>query len=57
VITARTDYLKAGIVSSKVADDSGDVNVHGTIPTAWVELGMLLLNLVVWLNAAAVLAG
>lgn len=35
------------------ADDSSGVNVHGAIPTQWVKLGMVLLNLVVWLNAAA----
>jgi hypothetical protein len=39
------------------ADDSSDVNVHGWMPTVWVELGMLFLNLVVWLEAAARLAG
>jgi hypothetical protein len=28
------------------------VNVHGTLPTVWVKLAMLFLNLVVWLDAA-----
>jgi hypothetical protein len=32
------------------------VNVHGIIPDRWVTLGMLLLNLVVWLDAAVQLA-
>ena len=30
--------------------------MHATIPTIWVKLGMLLLNLVVWFNVAAALA-
>jgi hypothetical protein len=50
-------YLKAGIYTANFADDSSDVNVHGWKPTAWVELGMLFLNLAVWLEAAARLAG
>jgi hypothetical protein len=33
------------------------VNVHGVIPGHLVTLGMLLLNLVVWVDAAAQLAG
>jgi hypothetical protein len=49
-------YLKAGIYRSAVADDSSDVNVHGTMPALWVKLAMLLLNLVVWINAAVRLA-
>ncbi len=54
--TAR-DYLNAGMASEHFADDSSDVNVHAWVPTIWVELGMLFLNLAVWLEAAARLAG
>lgn len=50
-------YLKAGICTANFADDSSGVNVHAWMPTAWVELGMLFLNLAVWLEAAARLAG
>jgi hypothetical protein len=32
------------------------VNLHGTIPAAWVKLGMLFLNLVVWVEAGVRLA-
>lgn len=38
-------------------DDSATVNVHGTMPTAGVKLAMLLLNLVVWVDAAVKLVG
>jgi hypothetical protein len=37
-------------------DDSSGVNVHGALPIAWVKVGMLLLNLVVWIDAAAQIA-
>jgi hypothetical protein len=37
-------------------DDSSSVNVHGTFPAAWVKLAMLVLNLAVWIDAAAQLA-
>jgi hypothetical protein len=37
--------------------DSSAVNVHGTIPVRAVTLAMALLNLVVWLDAAAQLGG
>jgi hypothetical protein len=50
-------YLKAGIHTANFADDSSEVNVHAWMPTVWVELGMLFLNLAVWLEAAARLAG
>jgi hypothetical protein len=33
------------------------VNVHGWKPALWVELGMLFLNLAVWVEAAIRLAG
>lgn len=42
--------------SQQASDDSSGVNVHGTVPTRWVTLGMLFLNLVVWVDAAAQLA-
>jgi len=45
------------MVAGSVADDSIDVNVHAWVPTVWVKLGMLFLNLAVWLEAAARLAG
>jgi len=50
-------YLKAGMGTANFADDSSVVNVHAWMPTVWVEVGMLLLNLAVWLEAAARLAG
>jgi hypothetical protein len=43
--------------TANFADDSSAVNVRGWKPTLWVELGMLFLNLAVWLEAAARLAG
>jgi hypothetical protein len=48
-------YLKAGIGTANFADDSSVVNVHA-FPTLGVKLGMLLLNLGVWLYAAAAVA-
>lgn len=39
------------------ADDLSVVNVHGWKPALWVELGMLFLNLAVWVEAAVRLAG
>lgn len=33
-------------------DDSSDVNVHGTMPVRWVQGGMLLLNLAIWIDTA-----
>jgi len=56
-IFAPLVYRKAGIFTAKPADDSSAVNVHGWMPALWVELGMLFLNLAVWLEAAARLAG
>jgi|GEM_PF-2088443 len=52
----RRIYRKAGMGSQQASDDSSGVNVHGTVPTRWVTLGMLFLNLVVWVDAAAQLA-
>ncbi len=49
-------YLKAGISTINFPDDSSGVNVHGTMPLRWIQAGMLLLNLIVWVNAAAELA-
>jgi hypothetical protein len=43
--------------TANFADDSSGVNVRAWMPTVWVEVGMLLLNLAVWLEAAARLAG
>jgi len=43
--------------TANFADNSSAVNVHAWMPTVGLELGMLLLNLVVWLEAAARLAG
>jgi hypothetical protein len=43
--------------SQRFLVDSSGVNVHGVIPARWVTLAMLFLNLVVWLDAAAQLAG
>ena len=50
-------YLKAGMGAGNFPDDSSGVNVHAWVPTVWVKLGMLFLNLAVWLEAAARLAG
>jgi hypothetical protein len=50
-------YRKPGMFSQGILDDSSGVNVHGGIPTLWMKLGMLVLNLVVWLDAAWRLAG
>jgi hypothetical protein len=49
-------YLKAGIIAASFADDSSVVNVHA-FPTRGVELGMVLLNLGVWLHAVAAAGG
>jgi hypothetical protein len=56
VTSSGGDYLKAGIVGFGAADDSSGVNVHAAFPVVWVKLGMLLLNLVAWTDAAAQLA-
>jgi hypothetical protein len=40
-------FAQAGFV------DSSGVNVHGALTVAWVKLAMLLLNLAVWIDAAA----
>jgi len=42
--------------TSRFADDSTAVNVHGAIPHRWLKLAMLGLNLVVWMDAVARLA-
>ena len=57
VLQPRRNYRKAGMCGQVSSDDSCDVNVHGVIPTRWVTLSMLVLNLVVWVDAAAQLAG
>jgi hypothetical protein len=50
------DYLKPRIRRLSALADSSGVNVHGPLPTAWVKLAMLLLNLLVWIDAAAQVA-
>lgn len=52
----RRNYRKAGMGAQALFDDSSGVNVHGALPVAWVKLAMLLLNLVVWIDAAAQVA-
>ncbi len=52
----RRTYRKAGICTQGCFDDPRGVNVHGFLPTAWVKLAMLVLNLAVWIDAAAQLA-
>jgi hypothetical protein len=52
----RRNYRKAGIRAQASIDDSSGVNVHGALPIAWVKLAMLLLNLAVWIDAAAQVA-
>lgn len=52
----NTRYLKAGMSTLSFADDLFEVNVHA-LPIRGVELGMLLLNLGVWLYAAVGFAG
>lgn len=44
-------YLKAGMGTSRPDDDLFGVNVHA-LPIRGIELGMLLMNLGVWLYAA-----
>jgi len=56
VLQPRRIYRKPGIHAQGIFDDSSGVNVHGIIPARWLTLGMLLLNLAVWLDAAAQLA-
>jgi len=57
VLQPRRIYRKPGTHAQGISDDSREVNVHGAIPARWLTLGMLLLNLAVWLDAAAQLAG
>lgn len=52
----RRNYRKAGIGAQARFDDSSRVNVHGILSAAWIKLAMLLLNLAVWLDAAAQVA-
>jgi hypothetical protein len=51
------DYLKAGMLSENCADDSTQVNLWSATPPVWVKLGMLLLNLIVWVDTAWRMAG
>ncbi len=41
----------------ELSADPGSVNVHATLPTRWVQLAMLALNLAVWLDAVARVRG
>lgn len=50
-------YRESGMRGERVPVDSANVNVHGTMPTVWVKTMMLALNLLVWLDAAARVAG
>ena len=52
----RCNYRKAGMSAQANFDDSSGVNVHGALPVTWVKVGMLLLNLVVWIDAGAQIA-
>ncbi len=56
VTSGTPGYLKAGMSAASVVDDSKKVNVLA-LPTRRIEMGMLLLDLGVWLYAAAALAG
>ena len=38
-------------------DDPERVNVHGALPTLWMNLAMLGMNLLVWLDTAMRMAG
>lgn len=44
-------YRESGIYRGELSADPGSVNVHATLPTYWVQLVMLGLNLAVWLDA------
>jgi hypothetical protein len=48
-------YRRSGIDTADFADDSNGVNVHA-FPALGLKLGMLLLNLGVWVYAAAGIA-
>jgi hypothetical protein len=56
VVEPRRIYRKAGMHGWGIHDDSSGVSAHGIFLSRWVTLGMLLLNLAVWLDAAARLA-
>jgi hypothetical protein len=43
--------------SGELSADPACVNGHATLPTRWVQLLMLSLNLVVWLDAVARMGG
>jgi hypothetical protein len=57
VTTGRLGYRESGMPYSVSTDDSAEVNVHGTMPALWVKAVMVSLNLLVWVDAAARLAG
>lgn len=48
---------QSGDGAANFADDSSEVNVRGWMPTVWVEVGVLFLDLAVWLEVAARLGG
>ena len=55
--TARSTYREPGMQRSGGADDPGHMNVHGALPTLWMNLAMLGMNLLVWLDTAMRVAG
>jgi len=46
-------YRESGMGSGELSADPACVNVHAALPTRWVQLVMLVLNLAVWLDAVA----
>lgn len=54
---ALPTYRESGMYSGVLSADPASVNVHATLPTRWVQLVMLGLNLAVWLDAVARVGG
>ena len=50
-------YRESGMRGSELSADPASVNVHATLPTRWVQLVMLGLNLAVWLDAVTRVGG
>jgi len=50
-------YRESGMYCGELSADPSCVNVHATLPTRWVQLVMLGLNLAVWLDAVARVGG
>lgn len=44
--------LRSGDAELHWDDDSGRVNVHGAFPGAWLKIAFLMLDLLIWLDAA-----